>query len=286
MATTERGATLAELLRRAGARLDEAGVADPAREALRIWAGLRDELPGAAWLGRDRVVTAEEAGRFDAAVERRAGGAPLAHVTGRIGFRHLTLRSDGRALIPRPETEGLVERVLALAPRGRVADVGTGTGCIALALAQEGSYDLVTGIDLSDDALALAAENRAATGLPVRLVRGDLTAPLADRSLEAIVSNPPYLTEREYDELDGAVRDWEPRLALPSGEDGLVATRRLLVDGRRVLRPGGLVALEVDCHRAGDAAAEAERLGWTSVQVERDPYGRERYLLARRSDES
>ncbi|HEU4699512.1 MAG TPA: peptide chain release factor N(5)-glutamine methyltransferase [Gemmatimonadales bacterium] len=275
---------LGALLVRAEERLAAAGAAEPRREALRLWAGLRDENPGQAWLERARAVAPEEAARFEAAVARRARGEPLAYATGRAGFRTLVLRADARALIPRPETEGLVERVLALAPAGRVADVGTGTGCIALSLRAEGGYADVLALDLSAEALALARENVRATGLGVTLVRGDLTAPLATGALDALVSNPPYLTEHEYAGLDGAVRAWEPRLALPSGTDGLEATTRLLDDGRRVVRPGGLLALEVDCTRAAEAARRAAALGWTGVTVEADLYGRERYLLARRSE--
>lgn len=279
-------ATLAALLAEGGAALAAAGVPDAAREALRIWAGLFDENPGAAYLRRDRPVSAADAARFEAAVARRAAGEPLAYVTGRIGFRHLTLRTDARALIPRPETEGLVERVLALAPTGRVADIGTGSGCIALSLAAEGRYEVVVAVDRSADALRLARENAALAGARIALVRGDLAAPLATGAYDAIVSNPPYLTEAEYAGLDPAVRAWEPRLALPSGADGLEATGRLLDEGRRVLRPGGWIALEVDCARAGLAAERATALGWAEVTVQADLFGRERYLLARRSERS
>jgi release factor glutamine methyltransferase len=265
-------------------RFARAGLPEPRREALRLWADLRDESPARAVLERARLVAPADAAAFHAAVERRAAGEPLAYAAGRAGFRTLMLRTDARALIPRPETEGLVERVLARVPGGRVADVGTGTGCIALSLRAEGAYTQVVAVDLSAAALALARENARAIGLAVDFLRGDLTAPLGEGRLDALVSNPPYLTEREYAELDGAVRDWEPRLALPSGADGLEATTRLLGDGRRVVRPGGLVALEVDCARAGEAARRAAALGWTDVTVEADLFGRERYLLARRSE--
>jgi release factor glutamine methyltransferase len=201
-----------------------------------------------------------------------------------VGFRHLTLRSDRRALIPRPETEGLVELVLARAPGGRVADIGTGSGCIALSLATEGVYDQVVGIDLSAEALGLAEENRRLTGAHVELVRADLCAPLGPGSVDALVSNPPYLTESEYAALDASVRDWEPTLALASGADGLQAIGRLLDVGRSVVRPGGWLALEIDCARAQLCAGRAGASGWTDVAIHADLFGRERYLLARRSD--
>jgi len=118
----------------------------------------------------------------------------------------------------------------------------------------------------------------------VSLVRGDLTEALAPASLDALVANPPYLTDAEWRELDTSVAQWEPSEALASGPDGLRETRRLLADGRRVLRPGGWLALELDCRRAGRVAQLAAALGWNGVQVIRDLFGRERYLLARRSD--
>lgn len=285
MAETAR-LTVAALLGEAGRRLRQAGIADASREALRIWSGLYDESPGAAFLGAQRPVTAGEAERFERAVERRATGEPLAYVTGCAGFRTLTIRTDGRALIPRPETEGLVELLLAAAPSGRVADVGTGSGCIALSLRAEGAYDQVLALDRSRAALSLAGENAARCGLNVTLVTGDLTAPLADASLDALVSNPPYLTDEEYDRLDPSVKAWEPALALPSGRDGLDATLRLLDEGRRVVRAGGWIALEVDSRRATGVAERAADLGWTRVAVARDLFDRERYLLARRRGQS
>jgi release factor glutamine methyltransferase len=175
--------------------------------------------------------------------------------------------------------------LLGIAPTGRVADIGTGTGCIALSLATEGRYREVLAIDRSAVALSLAAENLAQVGAgAVRLVRGDLTEPVASGTLDALVSNPPYLTDTEWRELDASVASWEPSEALASGPDGLADTRRLLADGRRVVRPGGWLALELDCRRAGQVAELAIALGWNDVQVARDLFGRERFLLARRSE--
>jgi release factor glutamine methyltransferase len=264
--------------------LRAAGLGEPRREAVRVWAGL-ERTPLAAYpLDEGAVVASERTAAFLDAVRRRAAGEPLAHVTGWTGFRHLTLRTDARALIPRPETEGLVELVLARVRTGRVADVGTGTGCIGLSLALEGGFDQVMGIDLSRDALALADQNRRDSGARVALMAGDLTASLHARSLDALVSNPPYLTAGEFGALDASVREWEPELALSAGRDGLEVIGRLLVDGRRVLRPGAWLALEVDESRARQCAARAGASGYTDVAVHTDLFGRERYLLARRSD--
>jgi release factor glutamine methyltransferase len=142
----------------------------------------------------------------------------------------------------------------------------------------------VVGVDCSLAALALAGLNRQLVGAPVSLVLGDLCRPLRSSAFDALISNPPYLTVAEYSLLDRSVRDWEPGLALVSGQDGLTATARLLDEGREVLRPGGWLALEVDCSRAATAAERAAAFGWRDVSIHSDLFGRERYLLARRSD--
>ena len=281
---SEAGVSRGSLLADGALALAAAGLGAPRREALRLWTELSGEGPAAVLAPPETAVPWEQAAAFAEVVRRRAAGEPLAHVTGRAGFRHLTLRSDRRALIPRPETEGLVDLILARAPGGRVADVGTGSGCIALSLATEGRYQQVIGIDLSPDALALASENRALTGAQVALVRGNLCQPLEAASLDALVSNPPYLTAAEYAALDGSVRDWEPALALASGPDGLDAVLGLLDAGRAAVRAGGWLALEIDCARAALCAWHAGAFGWTDVAIHADLFGRERYLLARRSD--
>jgi release factor glutamine methyltransferase len=265
-------------------QLAQAGVQEPRRQAVRIWAELSQAAQADLLLAGDLDVEPAGAARYQQAIKRRASGEPLPHVTGWTGFRHLSLRSDGRALIPRPETEGLVELLLQRARRGRVVDVGTGSGCIALSLALEGSFTEVVGVDRSAAALALAGENRQLVGAGVELVQGDLCAPLRADTFDALISNPPYLTAAEYAGLDPSVRAWEPAIALESGEDGLEATVRLLDQGQDVLRAGGWLALEVDCARAGSAARLASALGWEDVGIHLDLFGRERYLLARRSN--
>jgi release factor glutamine methyltransferase len=273
------------LLRQASARLAEAGVETGSREAFRLWRDLTGATdPAVALLDPQRAVPPDVVARFEQAVERRRAGEPLAYVTGWAGFRRLILRADRRALIPRPETEGLVEHLLARVSSGRVADLGTGSGCIALSLAQEGSFERVVAVDRSPEALRLAAENRRLTGLPVELVQGDMGESLRCAGFDAIVSNPPYLTEEEYAALDPSVRDWEPAQALASGADGLETTRALLLAGLALVRPGGWIAIETDCSRAGTAAREAGQAGWSAVAVYDDLFGRARYLLARRSE--
>ena len=231
--------TLGALLDRGTELLSGVVGTDARRDALRLWADLAHTQVADALLRRDVPVDTGASAAFLAAVERRARGEPLAYVTGWTGFRHLTLACDARALIPRPETEGLIDAVLARASTGVAADIGTGTGAIALALRGEGRFDEVIGIDISPDALALARANGASTGLDVTWLEGDALAPIAGRPIDVLISNPPYLTEREYDNLDGSVRDYEPRVALPSGGDGLTLSRHLLDAGRTVVVPGG-----------------------------------------------
>lgn len=271
------------LLDQVATRLGEAGIERPRRVARELWqcvVGTPHSL-----LEGPSALSDDESAKLLTLVTRLVGGEPLAYVTGWTGFRHLTLRTDRRALIPRPETEGLVELALAKCHHGVAADIGTGSGAIALALASEGAFDRVYGVDASVEALALAKENGDRLQITVHWELGDLLTPIQE-PLDLLVSNPPYLTEREYAELDGAVRDFEPRLALPSGDDGLEATRRLLDEGRHVVREGGWIALELDCRRATATAALAEGFGWREVTVQDDPFGRARYLVARRGTTS
>jgi len=275
--------TIASLVNDGARRLREAGLAEARREAIRLWTGIVNGHVADVALRGEQPVDAATETRYGRAIVRRSAGEPLAHVTGKIGFRKLELMADARALIPRPETEGLVDLLLARVRTGRIVDVGTGSGCIALSLLQEGSFDDVVAVDRSGPALALAKLNSESTRLRPTLVRGDLCQPLRERAFDALVSNPPYLTEAEYRNLDASVGEWEPEIALVSGADGMSATRRLLDEGRDVLSPGGWLALEIDCSRAAVTAAQAAALGWQDVTMHVDLFGRERYLLARRS---
>jgi release factor glutamine methyltransferase len=267
-----------DALRGARAKLVEAGIAYASREAR--WMAEAAWGPGTP-AAPDRTLGPSEAERFAALVERRLAGEPLAYVTGVAGFRHLLLQVDRRVLIPRPETEGLVELVLHHALGGTVVDIGTGSGCIAIALAREGKYASVTGVDISAESLEVARRNGEDAGARVEWLTGDLCAPLRGRRFDAVVSNPPYLTGPEYAALDPSVRAWEPEGALKSGDDGMAHTRRLLEEARAVTAPGGLLALEVDSRRAGVVARDAEGLGWTDVHTYDDLFGRARYVLAR-----
>ncbi len=275
----------ADLVADAVRRLGAAAIEPAGREAWWIWERISGQSRASVIVRPMAPVPDAIRDRFAAAVARRAQGEPLAHVLGEAGFRHLAIGSDRRALIPRPETEGLVDLVLACQPTGRVADIGTGTGCVALSLAREGSFQLVVGVERSSEALALARANIGEANGPVALVAGDLCQCLGTGQFDVIVSNPPYLTTAEYQALDGSVKSWEPAMALVSGDDGLDATRQLLAEGWKVVRPGGWIVLEVDCARAASVASLASGLGWSDVLVKDDLFGRARYVVARRSED-
>ena len=221
-------------------------------------------------------------GTFDALLARREGREPLAYVLGEWGFRRLTLKTDKRALIPRPETEVVVERALTHIrdlDEPQVLDVGTGTGAIALAIADELPTARVTAVDVSHDALALARENLELTGVNgrVRLVEHDLTSGLGQAEFDLVVSNPPYVEPDELPTLQPEVRDWEPHVALLASG----ATEQLAQAATEALRPGGWLVLET----AAGAGERIERLlselGFEDVTITPDLAGRDRVAEGR-----
>lgn len=274
-------ASVADLLDDATRKLRAAGIIKPKREANRLWAWQHRLNPGETWLTREQPAEETRARSFHDAVERRVRGEPLAYILGHTGFRRLEIRCDGRALIPRPETEGIIDLALSRGQSGTALDIGTGSGCLALALADEGEFSL-TAVDSSEDALSLAGENAAATGIKLELLRSDLVAAVHGRVFDLIVANPPYLTDAEYDSLAPAVKSWEPRAALVSGPNGLEVTQRILAESSAVLRPGGWLVMELDSARSDVVLQLARGHGWEPLQVERDLYGRERFLVAGR----
>jgi release factor glutamine methyltransferase len=227
------------------------------------------------------------------AAAKRVRGAPLAYCVGKAAFRHMTLEIDERVLIPRWETEQLVDVALSMAGAtlgGIAVDVGTGSGAIALAVATEGQFDRVLATDVSADALAVARRNaellRGSLRAAVEFRQGALLAPLGDTRARLIVSNPPYVATRETESLPASVRDWEPPVALLSGRDGLRATALLVRQAAERLLPGGALALEADSRRAGAVAALAQAdPRFTDVKVIKDLAGRERFVVARRKED-
>lgn len=233
----------------------------------------------------DRPLNESELAAYRELVARRARREPVAYILGEWGFRRLTLTVDRRALIPRPETEIVVERCLERL-RGlgapEVLDVGTGTGAIALALADEHEGSRVTAIDVSADALELAGANVERTGLAVELHRHDLRDGLPGGPYDLVVSNPPYVEAGELGALMPDVRDYEPHLALVGALDGGNATEAVARSARDVLRAGGWLVLEVGDGQAEQVVALLDGLGYGEPTMTRDLAGRERVVEGRR----
>ncbi len=248
-----------------------------------VWAGVAGTTVGDAWLRRDEPKSPELLTRYRDALAQLERGVPFAYAVGSAGFRTLDLKIDARALIPRPETEGLVELVLARCASGLAADIGTGCGCIALSLAIEARFERIVAVEQSAAAAALARENvqRVAPKTPVEIREGNLLAPLRDTAerFRAIVSNPPYLSAAEYADLDPSVSRHEPREALVSGADGLDATCALFAGAAALLEPGGVLALE----SAAAVRALGTSRGW-NVAIHADLFGRPRYALSIKED--
>ena len=241
------------------------------------------------YLQFDRPLELQELAAYRPLLLRRARREPLQYVTGRAAFRDLELAVDTRVLIPRPETEVLVDVVLDWA-RGRsrleALEVGTGSGCIALALLAEGPFHRVVATDVSEGALAVAAANAEAAGLADRfeLRSGSLWEPLSlDERFDLVVSNPPYVANAEAAELEAEVRDWEPPGALFAGPRGLEVLEGVVFGAGERLRPAGLLALEVGLGQAQSVAASIRAVGGFAIpRVHRDLAGRPRIVTARR----
>jgi release factor glutamine methyltransferase len=244
------------------------------------------------YLDFERPLTPDELDGFRPLLKRRAAREPLQYILGRQPFRELELEVTPDVLIPRPETEALVGEVLAWAearqrPDLTALDVGTGSGAIAFSLAIEGTFASVLATDVAEPALEVARRNRAGCGLDdrVELRQGRLFEPLVPgERFDVVVSNPPYVAESEAATLEPEVAEWEPRLALFAGADGLDVLRGLVSGAGDALRPGGLLALEVGAGQAVAVARLAEEAGrYAGISIRRDYAGKERFVLAESS---
>ena len=283
--------SIAEHLRSAEAALAPLG--SPRSDAAELLSRLLGCERGDLALRGPETLAADAAARFAAWVARRTSGEPVQYITGRAAFRGLDLAVDRRVLIPRPETEELVERVLGLLHANavswrppRVLDLGTGSGCIALAIAAEWPGAIVTATDASAAALEVARANAEALGLATRVAfaHGDwFDAIGADDRFEVIVSNPPYIAAQEAGALPADVREWEPHAALFAPEDGLADLRRLVEEAPRHLVAGGLLALELSEIRAAEVLAWFEGAhDWAAAELHEDLSGRPRMIMAHR----
>jgi release factor glutamine methyltransferase len=269
------GLTVRGALAAARARLEEAGVESPLVDAEFLLAHVLGTSRSGLYADSRRELIGREAAELDRLLARRTAREPLAYVLGEWGFRRLTLKVDPRVLVPRPETEVVVERCLARiagVAEPRVLDVGTGSGAIALAIADEHPGSRVSAIDASEGALAVARENAARTGLDVEFARRDLFEGLPEGPWDLVVSNPPYVRAEEVEGLQQEVRDWEPRAAVV----GAGTTEHVAAAARTVLRPGGALVLETAGGRAEDVAELLGGLGYVDVRVTDDLAGRSR----------
>ena len=234
------------------------------RERAWLYAHSEDELRETEWIHYGRYL------------DERMRGKPTQYITKKQEFYGREFRVSPAVLIPRPETEHLIEILLKRRKRGRIVDVGTGSGAIAVTLALETGAPVIA-TDISVAALGVAAENARRLQAKVDFVETDLLAAVADRSAAVVASNPPYVAESDRETLQREVRDWEPHLALFAADSGLAVYRRLIPEAQRVLQSGGLLALELG---AGQAEAVAGMLaGWRNPELVNDLQGIPRVIV-------
>ena len=240
-----------------------------------------------AWLMAhgDELLSDELFLSYTELLERRRRGEPIQYITGETEFYGLPFRVMPEVLIPRPETEHLVEKVIELAARfeqPRIVDVGTGSGAIAVALAHEWLSAVITAIDLSSSALAIARENAKRNEVDLRFLDGDLLAPVAGECFEIVVSNPPYVPSGDRATLSVEVREYEPALALFAGDDGLDVYCRLIPAAFGALVPGGYVALEIGYGQSKAITELLAKAGFEQIEFVPDLQGIPRVACARR----
>jgi len=275
--------TLVKAWKAAGERLKAARIDQPAIDA-------RLMLEAAAGVTRmdiltdpHRQLTVEQARAFDDYLSRREAREPISHILGRKGFWKIMLSVTRDVLTPRPDTETVVEIALAAFPETaafHILDLGVGSGAILLAILAERPGAKGLGVDVSEEALAVARENAANLDLDTRcaLLRGDWTAGLAEASYDLVVANPPYIPTNDIETLEPEVRDHEPRLALDGGPDGLDAYRQLAPEILRVLKPGGVFAVEIGHDQSNDVETLFRAAGGFNVTTVKDLADRDRVV--------
>lgn len=228
-------------------------------------------------LAREDLLSPRDAARYEELLTRRASGVPLQYLTREQNFCGLSLYVDERVLIPRQDTECLVEEVLRDGAGGDLLDLCTGSGCIPLALLKHGNFSCALGADISVEALAVAEMNRARTGLALSLRQSDLFSEIPER-FDVITANPPYIESAEIETLSVEVRDHEPRLALDGAADGLAFYRRLAAESGAHLKPGGRLYLEIGMTQGAAVASLLKAAAFSDIQIIRDLAGRDRIV--------
>jgi release factor glutamine methyltransferase len=262
-------------------RLTAAGNGNPKRSVEELAASVLGCRPLEIYF---REMSTKQAVVLEALTERAAQGEPVQYLIGHVDFRGMRIACDSRALIPRPETEVLVETALSslAACHGplAIADVGTGTGCIGLALLSELPEAEVTAVDVSAAALSLAQENADRLGLSRRFhcLQNNLLTGFADNSLDGVVSNPPYIASAVCKTIDSSVRGHEPAPALDGGADGLDLIRPLTEQAARVLKPGAGLFLEIGFDQGAAVARILEQAGFQRIACDRDCAGHDRII--------
>jgi release factor glutamine methyltransferase len=279
--------TVLEVLERAEAFLRRQGCEPPRLDAQLLLAHVLECDRVRLYLDYAKPLADGERAAYRELIRRRANREPVAHLTGRREFWSLPLRVDARALIPRPDSETLIEQAQQLfgdAGPERFADVGTGSGCLAAALAHQFPRARGWAVDADADALALARENLRALGLDERVATacGDLDAPLGERRVELLCANLPYVPSAELDGLQPEVSRYEPRCALDGGADGLALLRRFVPRAAARLAPGGWLLLEVGRGQAAAVAGLCREAGLADIGRRPDLGGVERVVYARR----
>lgn len=255
----------------------EKGLENPRLNAELILAHVLDDTRFNLYVRFEEEVSQEHRDSIRVLVKRRAVGEPLQYVLGETEFYGLPMRVTPAVLIPRPETEYLVEMILQQqAHASSILDIGTGSGCIAITLKKHLPHTEITAVDISQDALSVARENEARNDVEITWMQSDLLNSVSGR-FDCIVSNPPYIPQASYDALDDQIRQYEPQLALLADEDGLICYRRILQGAKEHLHPGGKCYFEIG-HNQGDPIRRlASEAGFEHCEVLPDLNGFDRY---------
>jgi release factor glutamine methyltransferase len=264
-------------------RLEAGGIDQPVIDARLMLEAAADVSRVDIITDPHRLLSGEQMAAFDGYIDRRLRREPVSHILGRKGFWKIMLSVTPHVLTPRPDTEVIVDEALKAFPEGMafsMLDLGVGSGAILLAILAERPAAKGLGIDISEEALAVARENAANLDLDnrVALLRGDWTAGLGDATFDLVVSNPPYIATDEIETLDPEVKDHEPRLALDGGPDGLDPYRLLAPEILRVLKPGGLFAVEIGHTQSAAVESLFRKAGGTQVRTIKDLALRDRVV--------
>jgi release factor glutamine methyltransferase len=284
--------TCLDILNRTVDRFRSEGIDRPRTNAELLLGAVLNARKIDLYLDRDRVLTPQEQEKFDRFVRERLSGKPVQYIIGSTEFFGLEFTVNPSVLIPRPETETLVEVALENLKgiaQPKIIDIGTGSGAIAIALAKNLAGSFLYATDVSEEALKVAQDNARRHGVRERIefLHGDLFEPLKGRKLEGtidcIVSNPPYVSTEEFDSLPKEVRDFEPVVALKTDEEGMSFHRRIAENSLDLLKPNGILALEVGLGQAGRVADLIRTQGgFEGIEIKKDLGGIERIVIARR----